>query len=86
MLNYQCARCGGTFEEEPDRDDMITCPYCREKTPACDVDFIFPQGYQIGGFEILRLIGRGGTGNVYLANQMSMQRPFCISTQFASAT
>ncbi len=86
MLNYQCARCGGTFEEEPDRDDMITCPYCLEKTPACDVDFIFPQGYQIGGFEILRLIGRGGTGNVYLANQVSMQRPVALKVLLKSQT
>jgi serine/threonine protein kinase/tetratricopeptide (TPR) repeat protein len=39
---------------------------------------MLPPGTLFGKFEIVRLLGRGGAGEVYLANDRSLQRPIAL--------
>src|SRR5262249_46988931 len=37
-----------------------------------------PPGAPVGGFQVERLLGRGGMGEVYLATQISLNRPVAL--------
>ena len=72
-IKFQCAKCETRLEIDAESAGAaIVCPNCG-----------FPQvvprkkigpGTILGGFEIVRLIGRGGMGEVYLARQRSLDR------------
>ncbi|MCX7817913.1 MAG: protein kinase [Kiritimatiellae bacterium] len=58
--------------------------------PQCGTDVVVPQarlgpGVTIGGFRIERLLGTGGMGEVYLARQLSMDRPVALKILAAHA-
>ncbi len=58
--------------------------------PQCGTDVTVPQarlgpGVTIGGFRIERLLGTGGMGEVYLARQLSMERPVALKIMAAHA-
>ena len=63
---------------------MVLCPHCNSAVALPEKDI--EPGTVIGGFEIIRLLGRGGMGNVYLANQISMNRPVALKILLKSMT
>lgn len=73
MPVYNCPHCHDEFELEAGMDQIIHCPHCNGTVSIPDENDI-AVGTVIGGFEIQKLLGRGGMGNVYLANQLSMNR------------
>lgn len=72
MENYNCPHCNKDFTHENANSAVIICPHCNERLSLPPK--IILRGDQIGGFEIISQIGKGGMGNVYLARQLSMQR------------
>lgn len=74
---YSCPHCEEVFEIDAGTDDVVFCPHCNEAVSLPEEEEISP-GSRLGGFEIIRLIGRGGMGNVYLASQISMHREVAL--------
>lgn len=73
MESCQCPYCQKVFVPAIEKAGMaLFCPHCN-KTVLLPKDDITPND-SLGGFKIIKLIGKGGTGNVYLAEQTSMQR------------
>jgi serine/threonine-protein kinase len=50
-----------------------TLPWSAEDGPGRDIS-----GVTLGDFQVERLLGRGGMGEVYLARQISLQRPVAL--------
>ncbi|HBC86373.1 MAG TPA: hypothetical protein DCZ94_05395 [Lentisphaeria bacterium] len=73
MEQYICPHCNNTFSmERQPSDTLLYCPHCNG-TVFLENDEL-QTGAVLGGFEIIKLLGKGGMGNVYLAKQSSMQR------------
>ncbi|OQW96266.1 MAG: hypothetical protein BWK77_05595, partial [Verrucomicrobia bacterium A1] len=63
----------------------VACPACSAALTVPNGDFA--PGTRIAGFEIVRPLGKGGMGEVYLARQMSMGREIALkilSAEFAA--
>ena len=75
--SYDCPSCGKKFvwdDESPEK--TLVCASCNYEMDApCAV---LSKGHLIGGYEIIRRIGVGGMGEVYLANQKSMERKVAL--------
>ena len=84
MQTFDCPHCHRVFDSEPGENEVVTCPHCNSAVALPEKDL--PPGTVIGGFEILRLLGHGGMGNVYLANQISMNRPVALKILLKSMT
>ena len=70
---FHCNNCDARLEIEADSvGSSVECPTCR--TPVVVPRKGIEPGTTIGGFRIVRLLGRGGMGEVYLARQLSMER------------
>lgn len=78
MAEYICSNCGCTIESETDPQDKITCSHCGEVLPVAGLQRLLPSGTRVGGYEIIRHIATGGTGSVYLAEQISMERQVAL--------
>ena len=73
MQTFDCPHCHKIFEGDVgDAGEALLCPHCNGAVALPESDL--PPGTIIAGYEIVRLIGHGGMGNVYLANQLSMNR------------
>lgn len=73
MDKYICPHCQKMFNSlAGEFSQALVCPHCNEMITFSD-DRI-PPGTHLGGFEIIRLLGKGGMGHVYLARQSSMNR------------
>ena len=73
MEQYLCPHCNNTFSVSRKPEDLLlNCPHCGG-TLFLQTNDLQP-GAILGGFEIIKLLGKGGMGNVYLAKQSSMQR------------
>ncbi|HPN84198.1 MAG TPA: protein kinase, partial [Victivallales bacterium] len=73
MKTYQCSNCNEMFEAESDFSDKTSsCPNCGQLLVI--PSSVLPPGSFLGGFQIIRKIGEGGMGNIYLAKQISMDR------------
>ncbi len=73
MEQFLCPHCNKVFsvQQKPD-NSLLYCPHCNG-TVFLQSEEMHP-GDNIGGFEIIKILGKGGMGNVYLAKQSSMQR------------
>ena len=84
MQTFDCPHCHRVFDSNPGEDEVVLCPHCNGAVALPEKDL--PPGTVIGGFEIIRLLGHGGMGNVYLANQISMNRPVALKLLLKSMT
>lgn len=78
MSEYICSRCNNSFSCNADDADRVTCPYCGEELALDNAADILPEGFRINGFRIIRLLASGGSGRVYLADQVAMERQVAI--------
>ena len=78
MAEYICSSCGCTIESEADPQGKITCSHCGEVLPVSSLQKLLPAGTRVAGYEIIRHIASGGTGSVYLAEQISMERQVAL--------
>jgi serine/threonine-protein kinase len=84
MQTFDCPHCHRVFDSNPGDDEVVLCPHCNSAVALPEKDL--EPGTKIGGFEIIRLLGHGGMGNVYLANQISMNRPVALKLLLKSMT
>lgn len=76
-ISFKCPNCSTKMEiEAAASGSPVHCPSCQAglRVPAVRLG----PGVTIGGFKIERLIGIGGMGEVYLARQLSMDRPVAL--------
>ena len=83
MFKFHCPKCGLTAEG-PDDLTGKPCPGCGEKIGGTGAHLA--PGDNIGGYEIIRLLGSGGTGDVYLALQLSMNRQIAVKVLYPELT
>ncbi|MBO7327733.1 MAG: protein kinase [Lentisphaeria bacterium] len=71
-----CEKCSKIFTVEPGESATVNCSVCgNEMTrPASDLS----AGVVIGDFVIEKLLNKGGMGEVFLANQISLDRPVAL--------
>ncbi len=84
MQTFDCPHCHRVFESNPGEDEVVPCPHCNSTVALPEEDL--PPGTMVEGFEIIRLLGHGGMGNVYMANQVSMNRPVALKILLKSMT
>ncbi len=73
MEQFLCPHCNQVFSvQQKPADLLLYCPHCNGTVFLQSEDL--QPGADLGGFEIIKLLGKGGMGNVYLAKQSSMQR------------
>ena len=76
-LNFDCPKCGAEIEVDASlRGQPIACPECSaniEVPPA----MLLP-GQEVAGYRVRKLLGVGNMGQVYLAMQMTMDRPVAL--------
>ncbi|MBR4666915.1 MAG: serine/threonine protein kinase, partial [Lentisphaeria bacterium] len=78
MTEYFCSCCGCTIESEADPQGNVTCRHCGEVLPVSSLQKLLSAGTRVAGYEIIRHIASGGTGSVYLAEQISMERQVAL--------
>ena len=78
MPEYICSSCGTAFEAEPDQNGQIVCTHCKSAMAEKSASRPLPAGSKVGGYEIIRHIAAGGTGSVYLAEQIAMERTVAL--------
>ena len=77
MIRFQCSHCRGIVAAENWEPGAITtCAYCSKEVPMPN-DRLAP-GAVLGDFLLVRKLGAGGMGVVYLAHQLSLDRPSAI--------
>lgn len=75
---YECPDCSKTIEWDDQREDeYIQCPHCESKLKSPSAS-TYKVGRMIGDYEIIKRLGIGGMGEVYLAEQKSMMRPVAL--------
>ena len=76
-MRFQCPECGGVVAvDNGDLNTMVQCGHCSQivRVPSSRV----APGCLVGDFIIQSEIGRGGMGVVYLAHQISLDRPAAV--------
>lgn len=72
-----CSKCQKVFEaEKPSGSSSVKCPVCggEQKYP----EVVPGPGVVLGDFLIEKLLSRGGMGEVFLAKQISLDRPVAL--------
>lgn len=85
MYRFRCPKCGQTIEDPEDLTGS-PCPVCGTVIGDSESALRLSPGDKIGGYEIIRLLGSGGTGNVYLALQLSMSRQIALKVLYPELT
>ncbi len=78
MPEFICDHCGNSFKGEPDENGMIVCTSCGVAFSVATADVPLPAGTRVAGFDIIRHLASGGMGNVYVAEQLSMERTVAL--------
>jgi len=76
-FTFQCSACDGKLEADSSLSGGVAeCPHCGASVavPYSRIG----AGTTIAGFRFERLLGKGGMGEVYLATQLSMDRPVAV--------
>jgi len=73
-----CPQCRKTVQVTAAPGAQVNCPLCGRPMRVPPADPLL--GKTIGGFRILRRIGRGGMGAVYLAEQLSLHRNVALKS------
>ena len=84
MKSFNCPHCHKVFKSDSNDSEIVLCPHCNGTVSLPEKDLV--PGTVVGGFEIIRLLGRGGMGNVYLAKQVSMERLVALKILLKSLT
>ncbi|MEA4863442.1 MAG: serine/threonine protein kinase [Victivallaceae bacterium] len=76
-MRFQCPSCKDIITA-PDGQygKKVICQHC--KTPTLTPESAFGSGMAIGDFIIIKQLGSGGAGVVYLAHQISLDRPAAL--------
>lgn len=76
-MRFQCSKCRGVVAvENTDCGSMVQCGHCGAIVQVPKTRF--SAGSVIADFIIIREIGRGGMGVVYLAHQITLDRPAAV--------
>ena len=79
MLRLFCKQCDKKVDaiplDQPKADFIATCPHCGS---LLSPHRVLPAGTEINGFRVIREIGRGGMGIVYLAKQLDLDRDVAL--------
>jgi serine/threonine protein kinase len=74
---YRCPCCGGEYEWDSQTDlTLSVCPHCSED--IVNPVKTFTPDKIIGDYRIIRHLGIGGMGEVFLAEQMSVKREIAL--------
>ena len=73
-----CPQCRKTVQVAAAPGAQVACPLCGRPMRVPPADPLL--GKTIGGFRVLRRIGRGGMGAVYLAEQLSLHRNVALKS------
>ena len=87
--NNICVKCGKSFELIPETGDGSMCQECSALIRLPEKEDAMKElepGTILHGYEIIRKLGSGGMGTVYLANQKSMQRQIALKVLNPSIT
>lgn len=77
LIYFRCEHCQAKLEIEADAEGThLPCPHCGEEITVPRK--ILGPGITVGDFRILRPLGKGAMGEVYLAQQLSMQREIAL--------
>ncbi|MFP6904606.1 MAG: serine/threonine-protein kinase, partial [Verrucomicrobiota bacterium] len=85
LIKFVCGNCTARLKVESTyAGEKIECPECQlgVRVPSNEI----APGVVIGGFEIKKLIGKGGMGEVYLARQLTMDRDIALKILPAALT
>lgn len=77
MMKLFCSKCQKVFEaEQPSGSSSVKCPVCggEQEYPKT----VPGPGVVLGDFLIEKLLSRGGMGEVFLAKQISLDRPVAL--------
>ncbi|MBM4153589.1 MAG: hypothetical protein FJ221_00960 [Lentisphaerae bacterium] len=84
QVSFRCPNCQCKMAiDAAAAGEAVTCPQCRAKVTVPQARL--GPGVTLGGFRIERLVGAGGMGEVYLARQLSMDRPVALKILAAHA-
>ncbi len=81
-MRVRCPHCGNAVQLATQRTDQATCESCGsvvnidEDLTRTDCSASIPK--KIGRFEVVRILGQGAFGLVYLANDPELERPVAI--------
>ncbi len=78
MPEFICDHCGNSFKGEPDENGTVVCTSCGVGLSVATADVPLPAGTRVAGFDIIRHLASGGMGNVYVAEQLSMERTVAL--------
>ncbi len=71
-----CPQCRETVQVTAAPGAQVECPFCEQPMRVPPADPLL--GKTIGGFRVMRRVGRGGMGAVYLAEQLSLHRKVAL--------
>ena len=76
-MRFQCPSCKDIITAADGQyGKKVVCPHCN--APTLTPESAFGSGMAIGDFIIIKQLGSGGAGVVYLAHQISLDRPAAL--------